>query len=278
MATRPAAVQPFDQVEAPINYVIDTGEKLVIVPSEPGGASGTRNGRHATHVVVIRNARPIAGMLDLDREGFLLTRHDSAVSDFYDREALRAVYEPELERLVRDVTGAARTVVFDHTLRADSAVTRTERKVREPVQSVHNDYTVRSGPQRVRDLFSADEAETLLRRRFAIVNVWRSIHGFVETMPLAVCDARTVSPGDLVVSERRARDRVGETYRIACNPNHRWYYFPRMAKHEVLLIKSYDSETTGRARFTPHTAFADPTTPSDAPPRQSIESRLFAFF
>jgi hypothetical protein len=50
-----------------------------------------------------------------------------------------------------------------------------------------------------------------------------------------------------------------------------------MMTYEALLLKCYDSETDGRARFAPHTAFVDPTTPADAPLRESIELRTLVF-
>lgn len=265
-------------VRTSLNYVVNTGENIVIRPSVAGGTPGERQGRFEDRDVVIHDGRPLIGKLSLDREGFALVRHVTAVTDFHDEAQRRDIYDPEIERLVAEATGAVRVVVFDHTLRSDDEETRQRRKIREPVQGVHNDYTPRSGPQRVRDLFPADEAEDLLSRRFAIVNVWRSTGGPVETMPLCICDARSIAPGDLVVSERRAVDRIGYTYRIAYNPNHQWYWFPNMQFDEAMLIKSYDSATDGTARFTPHTAFAVPGTPPDAAPRQSIESRLFAFF
>lgn len=266
-----------ENVRATLNYVVKTGERIVIRPSAAGGEPGAREGRFEERQVEIRDARPLIGKLSLDREGFDLVRHVTAVTDFHDEAQLRAVYNPEIEKLVAEATGASRVVTFDHTRRSDSEETRKRMKIREPVQGVHNDYTPQSGPQRVRDLLPADEAEELLRRRFAIVNVWRSTGGPVETMPLTICDARSVAPGDLVVSERRAVDRIGYTYRIAYNPDQKWYWFPHMQFDEAMLIKSYDSDETV-ARFTPHTAFADPGTPAGAAPRQSIESRLFAFF
>ena len=135
-------------------------------------------------------------------------------------------------------------------------------------------------PRRLRDHFSdaPDEAKALLGRRFAIVNVWRSINGRVRNAPLALCDAASVAPEDLVSVERRARDRIGEIQQAAYSPTHRWYYFPEMAMDEALLIKTYDSATDGRARFTIHTSFEDPGAPPDAPPRESLETRCFAFF
>ena len=149
--------------------------------------------------------------------------------------------------------------------------------VREAVQRVHNDYTVKSGPQRVRDLFPADEAEWLLRHRVAMVNVWRPIRGPVRDMPLAVADAASIAFDDLVPSDLIYRDRVGETYGVSFSPRHRWFYFPEMTPDEALFIKVYDSDAR-RARFSAHTAFADPTAPADAAPRESIEVRTFAFF
>jgi hypothetical protein len=168
-------------------------------------------------------------------------------------------------------------VIFDHTLRSGDEGEREAKLVREPVLSAHNDYTEWSGPQRVRE-FLPDEADALLERRFAIVQVWRAIDQPIDTHPLALADARSVAMDDLLVAERRYPTRVGQTYRLKHNPQHRWFYFPRMRRDEAIVFKVYDSLTDGRARFTPHTAFDDPATPPGAPPRQSIEARAFAFF
>jgi hypothetical protein len=145
------------------------------------------------------------------------------------------------------------------------------------VALVHKDYTEWSGPQRVRDVLPA-EADALLRQRFAIIQVWRPIGRPAVRNPLAIADARSLAPGDLIASERRYPDRIGEVYRVSHNPDHAWFYFPRMRPDEALVFTVYDSERDGRPRFSAHTAFDDPTTPPDAPPRQSIEARAFAFF
>ena len=210
------------------------------------------------------------------RRGFALVRHGTAVADLWDEKAVKTVYYRELEALVRDLTGAARVVAFDHNLRSATRVEQGERGVQNPVRYAHNDYTERSGPQRVRDLFG-DEAERLLRHRFAVINVWKPIRGPVEQSPLAVCDARTIRSEDLVPTDLRYRDRTGEIYSLSWNPRHRWFYFPRMAADEAMLLKCYDS-ASGRARFTAHSAFDDPASPPDAPARESIEVRTLAFF
>ena len=100
----------------------------------------------------------------------------------------------------------------------------------------------------------------------------------VETFPLAICDARSISPDDFVVNERRYPNRIGQTYVIGYNPDHKWFWFPRQARDEALVFKVYDSAKDGRARWTAHTAFDDPTTPPNARPRESIEIRTLAFF
>jgi len=129
----------------------------------------------------------------------------------------------------------------------------------------------------VRDVMG-EEAERLLERRFAIIQVWRAIADPIRSNPLAMADARSVAAEDLLIAERRYPNRVGQTYRLKYSPAHRWYYFPLMRRDEAVVFKVYDSAKDGRARFTPHTSFQDPATPAGAPPRQSIEARALAFF
>lgn len=267
-----------DAVRAPLNYIVDTGEKPVAHIAAPGSGPTRRDAEYQEHAMAIHDGRAARDPFSLDAQGFALSRHDTAVADFYDAEEVRGVYYPEVERLVKDVTGAEKVVVFDHNVRSSDESMRREKRVREPVRVVHNDYTVKSGPQRVRDLLPADEAQARLKHRFAVINVWRSIRGPVRRMPLALCDARSIAQDDLVATDLVYEGRTGEVYQTAFNPDHRWYYFPEMARDEALLIKCYDSMEDGRARFTAHTAFDDPTTPPDAPPRESIEARTLVFF
>ena len=125
--------------------------------------------------------------------------------------------------------------------------------------------------------FCRTKRTNLLKHRFAIIQVWRAINRPIQSNPLALADARSVTFDDLMVAERRYPHRVGQTYRLKYNPQHRWIYFPEMRRDEAVVFKVYDSDKN-RARFTAHTSFADPATPPGAPPRQSIEMRAFAFF
>ena len=264
-------------MQAEIHYTVDTGEKLVNETFGPNNIRRRTSGSERQHPMEIRDGRPARKEFSLDENGFVFVDHNSAVKDFFDPQQLESVYYPEVERLVKELSGAKRVVVFDHTLRSGDEAEREAKLVREPVLSAHNDYTEWSGPQRVREIMG-DEAERLLRRRFAIIQVWRAIRRPVQANPLAILDARSLVPEDLLVAERRYPHRVGQTYRLKHNPNHRWFYFPEMRRDEALVFKVYDSETDGRARFTPHTSFVDPATPPGSPPRQSIEARTMAFF
>jgi hypothetical protein len=265
-------------VEALINYLVDTGEK----PESYGGVSQTeadrqRKGKYVEHKMPVFDARAIADQLSLEREGFILVRHETKVKNFYDEAEVRSVYYKETEELIKQTAGAKRVLVFDHTLRSADMATREEHKISGPVRNAHNDYTEWSGPQRVRDLLP-DEAEELLKHRFAVVQTWRPINTPVQREPLAIADARSIGTKELIPSARVYPDRRGEVYHSTYNPQHRWYYFPNMQRNEAMVFKCFDSLKDGRARWTAHCAFDDPTSPPGAPPRESIEMRTLAFF
>jgi hypothetical protein len=265
-------------VEAPLNYLADKAEKPVTYMYTPPPGIPPRTGRYAPYLMPIYDGRPILSQISLDTHGFRLTHHETAVANFYDEQEVRTIYYPEVERLVKEITGAVKVLVFDHNVRCGPMAKRGENGAREPVKGAHNDYTLRSGPQRVRDLLDAEEAAARLQHRFMEINVWRPIRGPVQESPLAVCDARSLTQQDFVAMDLKYRDRTGEVYSLAFNPNHRWFYFPHMQANEALLLKCYDSMDDGRARFTAHTAFDDPTTPPTAPARESIEARTLVFF
>ena len=264
-------------IQASVNYLLDNGDKPFTYTGGPGSTDVRTGGTPDAHVVTIHNGRPVREGFALERSGFRIVDHDTRMRDFFDEDEIARVYHPEMEALIKREIGAARVVVFDHTLRTADDEMRETKKIREVVRRVHNDYTEWSGPQRVRDLMGG-EADALLRKRFAIVQCWRPIRHPVETFPLALCDARSMVFDDFIVSERRYPNRVGQTYAVRYNANHQWYWFPRMRRDEALVFKVFDSERDGGARWTAHTAFEDPTSPPNARPRESIEIRTLAFF
>lgn len=272
-------VSSLPQVLGEVVYLKKTAEKPHTYTYDPPDGVAKSNIVGEPHTIAIHDMRPLADGLTLDQQGFALVDAPTHVTDFYDDKQLEATYYAEAEDLVKQATGANRVVVFDHTIRRreHGVEDRTPGIPRQPVTRIHGDYTEVSGPQRVRDLMGA-EADDLLNRRFAIVNVWRPIHGPLYDAPLAVCDAKSVADGDLVGQDLIYRDRTGEIYGLTFNPAHRWYYAPAMQADEALLLKCFDSARDGRTRFMPHTSFADPNAPVDMLPRESIELRTLVFF
>jgi hypothetical protein len=260
-----------------MTYLVPTGKKPVSYQYDPPPGVPVRSGVYEDRSVKIHNARLLASGLSLDREGFAIVPHVTKSSDLSDDAEVKAVYYPEVEQLVKQATGANRVLIFDHTIRSAPLAGTGRKGIREPVKRVHNDYTVKSGPQRVRDLVP-DEADELLKHRFAVINVWRPLRRTVEDTPLGLLDARTVAPQDLIATDLVYPDRIGETYAVAYSPAHRWFYYPRQRADEAVLLKCYDSKEDGRARFPAHSAFDDPTAPAGAPPRESIEVRTLVFF
>jgi hypothetical protein len=283
------------------------------------GVHGLVRSRQGAEVIDARRLREAPALAS---HGFELLERPLAdpALDFYDHQQVLRRYYPECARLVERHTGA-RAFAFDHNVRSVQGKKSQRRiaggqQVQEPLHMVHGDYTLTSGPQRLRDLARPPGVNDTLRAilgdsesligpevrdralaaggRFAIVNVWRNIAPEPVAMhPLAVCDNRSVDPADLVVFEIHYADRIGENYFVKPAKEHRWHYYPAMTRDEALLIKQWDSAGTiarsdGRqgdgahasapTTFTLHSAFDDPATPPDAPDRQSIEVRCLVVY
>jgi hypothetical protein len=265
-------------VRAELNYLAPTTEKPRTYAFDPPPGEPQSTLVSEPHLVPIFDVRPIVDGLSLDRQGFLLARHQTSVRNFGDEDEIARVYYPEAEAFLRTTLKADRVLIFDHTVRRRVPGGADVRGAgpRQPATRVHVDQTDVSGRNRVREHLP-DEADQLLKGRVQIINLWRPIRGPLRDAPLAMCDGTTVAPDDLVASDLVYPNRRGETYAVTYNPTHRWFYAPDMQVDEVLLLKCYDSATDGRTRFGPHTAFTDPTTPVDAPPRESIELRTLVF-
>ena len=278
LATETSRAVPLEYVDASLTYLIPSAGKPVFDYRKPREEEERIRSNFASYPVEVSNGRWRQESFSLDEEGFELAHHATALDDFSDDAAVKEVYYPEMERLLKRETGAAHVVVFDHNVRIDTGTLDLKPGAKQPVRRIHNDYTAKSGPQRVEDLLTPGELAEQAGRDVAVINVWRPIRGPVQTAPLALADARSVPAQDFVAADLVYPDRTGEIYYAHWNPMHRWVYFPNMGSDEALLIKGYDSRDDGRARFTLHTAFDDPTTPDVAEPRHSIEVRTLAFF
>jgi len=274
VAERPVA----DTIKAKMNYIVDTGTPPVRYIDWPEMEHNAVPPQYQQYEMVVRNGRPLRHTFDLDTHGFVFVDHATQVKDFTDEAERVRVYDPEVQALIRKHSGASEVVVFDHTLRVSDEEGQKAIGARPTVKGVHNDYTEKSAPQRLRDIVGDAQAERRFKKRWAIIQVWRPICGTVLVDPLGICDGRTIPQKGFILVERRYKDRTGEVYHIAHNPAHVWFYFPRMQRNEALVFKVFDSDASKPSRFTAHSAFDDPQTPADAPPRESIETRAFAFF
>ncbi|MFO1109624.1 MAG: CmcJ/NvfI family oxidoreductase [Bradyrhizobium sp.] len=278
MGRQEARIESLPFVTAELNYLAPMTARPRTYAFDPPLGEPKSTAQAEPHKVPVFDARPIADRFSLDREGFALVRHPTQIRDFYNSEEVRTVYYSAAEAFLTATLKADRVFIFDHTLRKRVEGTPDVRDggPRQPATRIHVDQTVASGANRVREHLP-DEAEELLKGRVQVINLWRPIRGPLRDTPLAMCDGQTVASDDLVASDLIYPDRNGETYAVKYNPRHRWFYFPEMTPDEAILLKCYDSATDGRTRFGPHTAFVDPTTPPDAPPRESIELRSLVF-
>ncbi|MGH0029098.1 MAG: CmcJ/NvfI family oxidoreductase [Myxococcota bacterium] len=263
-------------IETTLSYLRPMSERPYYYNTKPPPDTPWRNTKGDFRRVSVHDARDLPNAPGLDREGFALARVETRASDLYDAAAVRAVFYPEVCEVVRRATGARRVLAFDHNVRNADRAALGEDGAQGPVKLVHNDYTEASGPQRVRDLLP-DEADALLTRRFAVINVWKPIRGPVEQSPLGFCDAGSIAPEDMLPTDLIYADRSGEIYSFLWRETHRWFYYPAMRDDEALLLKCYDSRRDC-ARFTAHSAFDDPGSPEDAAVRESIEVRTLAFW
>ena len=263
-------------VRAEVSYLSRSEERpFYYIHGAPEGEPYS-NVRGDRREVEIHDARLLTPRPILDREGVELVEFLDTPEDEHDTASLIRDFYPRVEELVARETGATRVHAFDHNLRSSEKAAIRSTPALAPVWLAHNDYTENSGPQRVRDLLN-DEAESLLAGRFSVVNCWKPIHGTAFDAPLAVCDAQTINPSDMLETDLRYPDRTGEIYSFAYSKDHRWFYYPEMTPEEALLIKGYDS-APDLARFTAHTAIRPVGSSHDLPPRQSVEVRTLAFF
>lgn len=272
-------------VRARLSYLAPGDARPVSYAFPPPEGEPWENRDYVQREVFVHDGREHAPPSHIDREGFELRDAPTALADFRSEAVIKAAYYPEVAELALAVTGARHAFVFDHLVRrreADRAALSFGRAAGKGAPAaangrIHNDYTEASGRARLlRVLGDVDAAARV--RRYAIVNVWRSIKGPIVDTPLAVCDARTVMARDLVEGEVRYPRRVGEIYLANPSPQHRWTYYSRMDRHEALVFKQYDAQLAGVARFTPHAAFDHPGMPPGAPLRESIEARCLVVY
>ncbi len=238
--------------------------------------------------VHIENARLRAEPPSLQREGFALFPHQSAVTEGGDPEVIARTHQPGTERLVLELTGA------DEVVLENPAVHRFTKRLPTtaglacsghlyngyPVRFVHIDVSDATAAAFTKRWHPRDQSRPL--RRFAHYNIWRVLSPPPQDVPLALCDARSLAPSDLVEADAvmdipGKRESSYAALVVRYNPHHRWSYFPDMNREEVLIFKTHDSDPREPSHV-PHSAFDDPTCAPTAAPRASIETRAIAYW
>jgi hypothetical protein len=234
----------------------------------------------------VTNARPLR--TDLDREGFLLIRHVSTVDDFdqiQEDPNVDQCYTEEMAALLGQMTGAAKVFMLGGGKKryGESATDKlTPLFNAKPARYPHADNTDSSSLELVEMVAAfVDDIDLSSYSHWALYNMWRAVSPPPQDFPLAVCDARTVSPIDEVTICALTKERSGEirhdTTGYLFNRSHAWHYYPDMTRDEVLVFKAHDTDSQ-RSQRVPHTAFTDPTCPTDIPTRASVEMRGLALF
>jgi hypothetical protein len=226
------------------------------------------------------NARRVEPAPALEREGFVLIRHRSAIVDFRD-PATGGRHVDEIHDLLLSVSGADAVSVTPHGVLRFSERSPDSGRLdnSRPARFVHVDVSDATAT-----VFAAQANRHPERRvrRYCQYNVWRALSPPPQDAPLALCDARSVEAADLVPADaifdvRDAPEWSFEALVVRGNPRHRWFYFRDMNRDEVLVFKTNDSDRA-RSHCVPHVAVDDASCPADVPPRVSIEMRGTAYW
>jgi hypothetical protein len=272
-------------VNAEINYVRNPQREVLtfVTEAEERSTMQVLPGR----AVRISNARSLES--DLDREGFALVPHTSSIVDFdliQDDAEIDQRYMDEMADLLGQVTGATLTFMLGRGKRRygegakDKLAPLSNAK---PARYPHADNTDASATGLVEMVGAfVDGIDLTAYSRYALYNMWRAFSEPPLDFPLAVCDARTVTPHDevtvtAITVEKDTGEITHDTTGYLYNPAHRWYYYRDMTPEEVLVFKAHDTDRRRSIRV-PHSAFTDPTCPAGVPTRASVEIRGLALF
>ena len=233
--------------------------------------------------VTVSSMRAAGGGFSLDREGFTLADAPTAVRDFYDRDEVAARYIAEARELVRSLTGCAATALLNTpVVRVSGRLGSRPAGTTFTGDFAHADFSAPAAESMLRRSLPAAEVTERLRHRYSVFNVWRAFSGPPQDVPLALCDVRSVAPQDKQYCEitmKSAADELltWENITYYHNRGHRWWYCPHMTRDEAYVFRSFDS-APGHAEQVPHSAFVNESCPTSAPPRSSVEVRVFAFY
>ncbi len=273
-------------VVSDLSFIAATESDARIAVYPPSSGRENESPLRERRATPIYDCRSLTHELSLGGAGFELRHYPAVCKDFYAPERVKTEYYPQVVALLKTVLSAERVLVFDHNVRNKARAKRGDHGVRFPVDHAHNDYTLTSGPRRIREILSENNMPHLIGRHAALINVWRPIVGPVQDNPLAICDARSIDLEDFVPTsiEHFLEDDLenphlsGEIYSFRYRPVHRWFYISNMQPEEVILLQCYDSAASDKVSFTGHTGFKNPSCPPHARVRESIEARTVVVY
>lgn len=259
-------------------------------------------GTYSDHEVLVRDGMPIRDHFTLDVHGFMIATQPTAVQDFHDKSQVDALYESEVERYVKEVTGADRVICRGWMIRTSADLSQRARQkvegyqhsggIQPPAGEAHVDVNTVTAQRMASGTYAQVFPHGAGYKRYLVGSYWRAFSPPPQDVPLALCDGRTSHGGeeksntlfvvDEFPSEEEAQQPVpGEDQMMAAtipsyHPTHRWWYFSNMTRDDALIFKFNDSDRTRTWRC-PHTAFRDTSFP-DANIRESIEARWVAFW
>jgi hypothetical protein len=232
--------------------------------------------------IAIGDARVRSEAPSLAREGFELVAHTSEIDDFKDTAEVARLHPREIELLLLEVSGADHVVVPGPGVLRFGEGSKDAGKYSNslPARFIHVDVSDPTAEQFAHRSMPKSVGRSL--RRFAHYNVWRVLSPPPQDIPLAICDARSVAPADLICADA-VFDVEGkpewsfEGWVVRHNPEHRWSYYSGMTRNEALIFKTNDSDPA-QPHCVPHSAFDDPSCPKGVPTRASIEMRGIAYW
>ena len=285
-------------VETEINYLQpgpEINRRFVSAGQE------VNTGIYGPHPVQIRDGRLVRDRITLDRHGFRLADHKSAVVDFFDNDEVARTYPGEVAEAVKTLTGASFVATMNWMVRTSGDMAAYRRPdgpyqhaggVQPPANEAHIDTIPEKADGAARAAYNRHRPAGSGYHRFIYMSFWRAFSEPPQDWPLAMCESGSVRADEGVPNTLLIVDRIpegdalfapipGEEKAPAAavlrhNPDHRWWYFSEMTRDEAILLKFHDSDRRLAWR-TPHTAFKDPSF-AHANTRASIEYRVIAYF
>ena len=231
--------------------------------------------------------------------GFELLQHTSAVKDWQQNE-INNVYCAEIAAIAKKMTGCDYTLLnryfrrsTDLTKVSKTGAASVSNNILPPLNTIHSDFTDDYGtwlqqhyqsnkPEIRQDLDNANltSKQVANAKRIVVMQFWRNLGPPTMDMPLALCDARTIEPGQPKIIDIKNHPSGGIIKFIAPEgkKSQLWYAYPDLSCDEVIAIRTFDSALVGQAYWPPHTAFADPMVERGQPYRSSLELRVNCLF